>query len=95
MQGAQGSLARSPTFPRALLAEFLLTSPPSPHASFIFTPASSFTELMNNDRPVIRLTSVTSLPQSVTRVRDVVSPPSPAGQPLPPHPCSWLTFILC
>lgn len=59
--GAQVSLVHSPALPRALLAEFFLASPLSLHASFLSTLASPSEGLMNNDRPVIRLTSEPSL----------------------------------
>lgn len=51
--GQRGQHSCSPWGP---LAEFLLAFPGSFHASFISTPARPSTELMNNDRPVIRLT---------------------------------------
>lgn len=55
--GAQVSMVSSPALPRALIAELLLYFPISLHVFCISTPASYFTELMTNGRPVIRLIS--------------------------------------
>ena len=78
MWGAQVSMVSTPAPPRALLAELLLSFPISLHAFCISTPASPFTELMNNGRPVIRLTSEPSLSLIVSsQSQGLVAPPSP------------------
>lgn len=80
---AVGCTGKRSALPRALLAESLLALPVSLHAFLISTPASASTELMNNGRPVIRLTSEPSLSLTQPSESEVWAVPSA----LTPRPC--------
>lgn len=81
--GCTGKRDQHSAFPRALLAESLLTLPVSLHAFLISTPAVPSTELMNNGRPVIRLISEPSLSLTQHSESKVWAAPSA----LAPQPC--------